>query len=252
MAHMISGNGSNATPCRSCPLARIPQFRGFSEKQVNFVSKFKVGELNVDRGAQILVEGAHSPHLFTVLRGWAFRYKTLPDGRRQVLNYSLPGDLLGLQNSLDHEMQHSAEALSSITLCVFEKERIDEIFQHHPRLAFDITWLAAREERMLDEHLLSVGRRTALERASYLLAFLTRRAIDTRQLSTENLILPLTQAHVADTLGLSTVHTNKTLRKLADSNLIKWRDGGCEIRDLDGLKELAVWESEAVEERPFI
>ena len=115
-------------------------------------------------------------HLYTLLSGWAFRYKTLADGRRQILNYMLPGDLVGLQGTVIGEMQHSVEALSPLVLCVFQRDRLDELFRNHPGLGFDITWLASREERMLDDHLLSLGRRSALERAAYLIAFLHQRA----------------------------------------------------------------------------
>ncbi|TIP57352.1 MAG: Crp/Fnr family transcriptional regulator, partial [Mesorhizobium sp.] len=102
----------------------------------------------------VLVEGSHSAHLYTVLSGWAFRYKLLPDGRRQILNFSMPGDLIGLQGSLMGEMQHSVEALSPMLLCVFEREQLQELYRNHPGLAYDITWIASREERMLDENLL--------------------------------------------------------------------------------------------------
>src|SRR6266404_2104326 len=79
-------------PCESCPLRGKAVFRPFSEPELEFVKQFKVGELSVEAGATVLGEGTNSPHLYTVLSGWAFRYKTLPDGRRQIVNYALPGD----------------------------------------------------------------------------------------------------------------------------------------------------------------
>ena len=144
-------------PCEQCPLRAMPSFRPFTSEELKFVSSFKSGELVAETGSSILMEGAHSAHLYTVLSGWAFRYKTLVDGRRQILNYLLPGDLVGLQGSVIGEMDHSVEALSPLVLCVFQRDRLDELFRNHPGLGFDVTWLAAREERMLDEHLLSLG-----------------------------------------------------------------------------------------------
>ena len=151
-------------------------FREFEKQELAFVSKFKKGELAVEKGATVLVEGNHSAHLYTVLSGWGFRYKLMRDGGRQILNYAMPGDLIGLQGSLMGEMQHSIEALSPMLLCVFERENLPELYRNHPGLAYDITWIASREERMLDENLLSLGRRTALERTAYLLAFIRSRA----------------------------------------------------------------------------
>lgn len=238
--------------CHDCWLRRVPSFREFSSNELSFVSSFKTGQLAVDTGATILVEGSHSAHLYTVLEGWGFRYKILPDGRRQILNYALPGDLLGLQGTLMGEMQHSVEALSAMQLCVFERERISGLYENHPSLAFDVTWIAAQEERMLDEHLLSIGRRTATERAAYLLAFLSHRAREAGLKNGAATTLPVTQQHVADTLGLSIVHTNKTLRKLADRGVIRWLERGCEVLDTDGLCQIADWEPDHIRNRPFI
>lgn len=230
----------------------MPQFRPFLPQELKFVASFKIGELVAETGMTLLAEGAHSAHLYTLLSGWAFRYKTLEDGRRQILNYMLPGDLLGLQGSVIGEMEHSIEALSPLVLCVFQRDRLDELFRNHPGLGFDIAWLASREERMLDEHLLSLGRRSALERAAYLLAFLHERA-KTVGLSTHGAItLPISQLHVADTLGLSIVHTNKTLRKLAERRLIRWLDRTCQVLDVEGLMELSGWDGLPERQRPLI
>lgn len=239
-------------PCEKCPLRPLPVFRNFEPDELEFVSSFKTGELSVDKGASVLLEGSHSAHLYTVLIGWGFRYKLLPDGRRQILNFVMPGDLIGLQGSLTGEMQHSIEALSQMLLCVFERDRLLTLYEKHPALGHDVTWLAAREEQMLDENLLSVGRRTALERAAYLIAFICQRAHSLKLNGATNVSIPISQQHVADTLGLSIVHTNKTLRKLVQMKLIKWVEGGCEVLDEKGLLDIANWEGLGEKRRPLI
>ena len=230
----------------------MAQFRAFAPEELKFVSTFKRGELVAEPGSMILAEGAHSAQLFTLLSGWAFRYKMLEDGRRQILNYCLPGDLIGLQGSVIGAMEHSVEALSPAVLCVFQRDRLSELFKNHPGLSFDVTWLASREERMLDETLLSLGRRTALERAAYLVAFLHQRAIAVGSVEGKSLLIPITQQHVADTLGLSIVHTNKTLKKLSDKKLIRWHDRACEVLDAPGLMEEAGWSGLLEGTRPLI
>jgi CRP-like cAMP-binding protein len=251
MSLVLPGSGRRV-PCEQCPLRALPQFRAFETTELSFISSFKTGELVAETGATILAEGAHSAHMYTLLSGWAFRYKTLPDGRRQILNYMLPGDLLGLQGSVIGEMEHSVEALSPLVLCVFQRDRLDELFRNHPGLGFDVAWLASREERMLDDHLLSLGRCTALERAAYLVAFLYQRAVAVGFGGDRPLHIPITQLHVADTLGLSIVHTNKTLRKLADRKLIRWLDRTCEVLDFEGLTALAGWDELPERKRPLI
>ena len=126
------------------------------------------------------------------------------------------------------------------------------LYRQHPELGYDLTWLAAREEQVLGEHLLSIGRRSALERAAYLLAFLVSRGRETGLTSGTSAVLPLTQSHIADTLGLSTVHTNKTLRKLAGLQLIAWKEGGCAVLDSEALNKIAKWRPDVKQARPFI
>lgn len=240
------------TPCAKCPLRSIKHFRDFSARELEFVTQFKAGELSVERGATVLVEGTHSPHIYTVLTGLCFRYKLLSDGRRQIMNYVFPGDLLGLQGVLMEELDHSVEALTPLTLCVFERSKLERLFERHASLAYDLTWIAAHEERILDEHLLSIGRRSALERTAYLLSYIEQRARAVALMVGSRRALPLTQQHLADTLGLSLVHTNKTLRKLADRHLIRWHDGGCEVLDAEALLQVSGWEGLKDTPRPFI
>src|SRR3954471_5296625 len=176
LAAAVPPPSGRKVPCEKCPLRGIHALREFSAKELDFVAEFKSGELNVQAGANILLQGTNSAHLYTILSGWAFRYKSLPDGRRQILNLALPSDFIGLQGSVNDEMQHSVEALTDVMLCVFPREKLWRLYTDFPTLAFDVTWLAAREEQMLDEQLMSVGRRTAMERLAHLLLTMFQRA----------------------------------------------------------------------------
>ena len=132
-------------------------------------------------------------------------------------------------------MQHSVEALTDMMLCVFPREKLWSLFTDFPTLAFDVTWLAAREEQILDEHLLSVGRRTAMERLAYLLLTLFERAEEIGLTKGNSIQFPFTQQHVADTLGMSLVHTNKTLQRLAATKTMRWKERKFEILDREAL-----------------
>jgi CRP-like cAMP-binding protein len=83
-------------------LRKLKIFRPFTPEELAFVSTLKTGELRVEAGSMLFLEGTSSAHLYTVLSGWAFRYKLLPDGRRQILSYCFPGDFLGAAG-LRHE-----------------------------------------------------------------------------------------------------------------------------------------------------
>lgn len=244
--------GGVQVPCDRCPLRKLPAFRQFTPEELDFMMRFKVGELNVAPGASVILEGIDSPHLYTVLSGWMFRHKTLPDGRRQILNFLLPGDLIGVQMAMMDKADHSVEALTSATLCVFARDNLWTLYRSYPELAYDVTWLAAREERLLDNHLLSVGRRTAEERLAYLLVHLFVRADKLALTRGASLRFPLTQQHLADALGLSLVHTNRTLHRLIRRGLLTWRGGELAIASVEALADVAGYVPAEAAPRPFL
>ena len=238
--------------CRECPLRGLKIFRDFTASELTFVDSFKTGELRLKAGATLLHEGEATDYLYTLLSGWMFRYKSLPDGRRQILKYVLPGDFVGLQASVFHEAQHTIEALSDTVLCVFPRKKLWSLYSGQPGLGYDVTWLAAREEKMLDDNLLSIGRRTALERMAYLIMHLYRRAKELKLVTDLAFFTPINQQHLADTLGLSLVHTNKTVRKLHDRGVIVWRDKLLMIKNEQGLAAIANYEADKSPPRPII
>jgi CRP/FNR family transcriptional regulator, anaerobic regulatory protein len=250
---MSEASPARSVPCEACPFRSFHAvFRDFTPDELEFVSGFKAGELRVERGDTFLLQGTSSAHLYTVLNGWAFRYKMLPDGRRQILNYALPGDFVGLQGAVLNAMEHSVEALTDIVLCIFPRDRLWELHRGHPTLAFDLTWLAAREEQILGEHLLSVGRRSAIERIAFLLLHLFTRASQLGLTEGHAVRFPLTQQHIGDTLGMSLVHTNKTFQKLRRSGAVRWDRNELEIIDAAALGRIAQYDPTERAVRPFI
>lgn len=240
-------------PCHACPLRRHPHFLAATPEETDFIAGFKIGEVNAAAGNAVYMEGVPSPHLFTVLSGWAFRYKTLPDGRRQILNYVMPGDFLGLQATLDGAMEHGVEALTDLRLCAFSRNRLDELFRHHPGLARDLTWIAAHDERLLDDHLLAVGRRRADERIAYLFWQLAARARARGLAAADGAIaIPASQQHLADTLGMSLVTFNKTLQRVRAAGAFTFADRRLIIHDEDRMRALAAVDDAAPTPRPFI
>jgi CRP/FNR family transcriptional regulator, anaerobic regulatory protein len=240
------------TSCDACPIRASAAFREFSPPELDFVRHFKIGEMRVTAGSTVLLEGAETENLYTVLSGWSFRYKSLADGRRQILNFALPGDLLGLQASLFEALHHSVEALTEMRLCIFRRDRLWALYRDHPRLALDITWLTARQELVLDDGMTSLGRRTARERVANLLLHLYSRAEEIGLADENEVELPITQQHLADALGLSLVHTNKTLRHLVDLGLVHWKNRTMKLLDAARLADLSGYEPTDKRPRPFI
>ena len=249
---MPSPGSENRIPCALCPLGACKGLRPLDEAQVAYMDKFKQGELSIDRGTQVLVQGQRSAHVFTVLEGVLIRFKLLEDGRRQIVNFMFPGDLVGLQAAMGEPLAHGVEALTGARLCVFARGRFPELVHDHPELGYDVIWLAAKEEAALEEHLVALGQRTARERIAYLAVFLVQRAIETGLAQGNSLTLTVTQTQIADMLGLSLVHTNRTMQTLRQSNLIMWNLSEIQIADMDAAREYARFDHPRDTRRPYL
>ena len=241
-----------ATKCENCPLRKLPYFFDLSDIELKFIDKFKVGELSIAPKTQFLSEGTQSPNLYTALEGMGLRYKLLPNGRRQVINMVFPGDFIGLQAGLLGEMQHSVEATTQMTLCVFERNELGTFFKQHPERAFDITWIAAHEEHFLGSALASLGQRDARERIAWAIVSLFQRATALELVEGDRMPFPYRQQDLADALGLSLVHTNKTLARLREQQIASWTDGVLAVHDLGALAQIAMVELEEPEPRPLM
>ncbi len=212
----------NAPPaCETCPLRQRPAFFQKTPKEVEWTQKTRLGQNRVAAGAELFRDGDESAELYTLYSGWAFRHRTLTDGRRQILNFFLPGDLIGFQASMLSAADHSVEALTDIVLCVFPRKRVWRIFQETPELAFQLAWLGAREEGMVDDNLTAVGQLSAAERMSSMIVALFKRAKSLGLVDVDAFDFPLRREHVADALGLSLVHTIKTWSALRKAGLFE-------------------------------
>jgi CRP-like cAMP-binding protein len=238
-------------PCALCPLRPLPGFKPARGGELAFISRRKVGQLRIAAGALVIGEGETSDRIFTLLTGWAFRFKSLPDGRRQILNILLPGDIVGLQAELLDAMPHGVEALTDVSLCAFARDTVWSVFRVHPPLALDLTWLAAHEERLVDDAILSIGRRTALERVAALLVHVYKRAAASGLLVDGAVPFPLTQVLIADALGLSVVHTNRTLQRLRRAGLADTAGGRLVLGDLKALRRVAQYWEQPAPPRPL-
>lgn len=240
------------TNCANCPLRKLDAFARIKGDELSFMQKFKMGELSIDKGTPILMQGSNSPQLYTVLKGMGIRYLVLPDGKRQVINFVLPGDFLGLQAGVMGEMKHSIDATTDMVLCVFDRSELWNLFKQQPERAYDLTWLASIQEHFLGEALASIGQMSAIQRMCWGMLRFIQRCEDVGLGDGVQCRMPFTQQDLADTLGLSLVHTNKTLMKLRNQQIISWNDGELRLLDRDRATALAMIEVENIDARPLI
>lgn len=240
--------------CRACPLRRHALFQSPTDEELDLVQSLKRREHRLAAGETLIHEGQTDAPLYTLLEGWAFRYKTLSDGRRQILSFLLPGDFIGVQQKMGDAAAHGVVSLTDAAFCVFHRDALWELHRRSPTMGFNITWLTAHEESMVDDTLLSVGRRSAEERIASLLIILFKRAAALQDdAGRDGVPFPLTQQHVADGLGLSLVHTNKTMRKLERRGLHRIEGGRLHLRDVHTLARLAdLWGDGRPPQRPLV
>lgn len=239
--------------CTHCGLRASGAFRQLADSELGFVEQFRSATASTPAGQPLIREQADGGQLYTLYAGWAFRYKTLSDGRRQILNFLLPGDFFGLQQRFSGGATYGVEALTDVSFCTFKGERLWELYAAHPRLGYDLTWMCAREEQMLDENLLTTGRRSAMERVAVLLIHLFKRVQRVGLVDAGNsFVFPLTQQHMADALGLSLVHTHRTLRKLQALGLHSLEDGRLVLRNPLALTHLADYVAQPLEQLPLL
>ena len=241
-----------ATDCLDCPLRCRPLFVPMTTEEITFMRQFKAGERTIPPGADVVTQGQTSTALYTVLSGMAVRSIHLPEGQRQVISFTFPGDLIGLQSGLMGEARHSVTAVTDMVLCHFPRNRVWELFQNQPERAYDLTWIAAVEEHFLGETVATLGQRDATERVAWALVRIWRRLVALGMETGGSVPFPFRQHDLADALGLSVVHTNRVLGQLRRAGLAVISSRRLNMQDHRRLSALAQLDMDRDDVRPIL
>jgi CRP-like cAMP-binding protein len=192
-------------------------------------------------GTDSVREGDDPQAVRLVLSGWAYRYKQLPDGRRQVVALLLPGDLGDHNVFVLSEMDHSIGALSAVTLIEIPPAAFEAMMTAHPRVTRALYWESLVNAAVQREWMLNLGRRVATERLTHLFCevFYRLRAIGLVQ--GDSCEMPLTQADLADVIGMTPVHVNRVLQTLRRQKLVELKGRRLTIPDLPALERVALF-----------
>ncbi|MGY6548447.1 MAG: Crp/Fnr family transcriptional regulator [Roseinatronobacter sp.] len=248
--HARPAGAGLAHPCDLCTLRRQPGFRHFSETELRFMRDFRMGEARFAKGDVIFREGDSLDVFYTAREGQGARYRHLPNGERQLVNFIFPGDTIGLQGVLGAEAVSTAVAASDMVLCRFRKARLAELFHNSPERAYALVWIAAVEEHFLGETITTLGQRDATERVAWALSRIYQRLCAAGLERAGSVPFPFRQRDLADALGLSLVHTNKTLARLRPQ--VRWAGGRVYLHDRVALAEIGLTDHEAPPERPLL
>ncbi|MEZ0169388.1 Crp/Fnr family transcriptional regulator [Microvirga sp. TS319] len=192
----------------------------------------KVFEADTD----IVQDGDCPSDCCLVLDGFVCRYKILPDGKRQIMGFYIPGDFPDLQSLHLKVMDHSVGTLVTSHVVLISHQNLQQLLRRYPNLA-DLFWRDTLvDAAMFREWMISIGRRTAFQRMAHLLCELQMRLSVVDLTRDKGYNLPVTQNELADALGLSTVHVNRVLQDLRAEGLIVLRGGALAIPDWEALQ----------------
>lgn len=229
-----------AAPHSPTPLTdKLAQLVALSPAERDVLGELQAAPRPVPRARELVSEGRKYDGVLVLIDGVALRYAVLKDGRRQVLNIVLPGDIIGFPGCFFENALYSITALTDTLASQVPFPRLFGLFERQPRLAAAVFWLFACEAAMYAEHLIAVGRRSALERCAHFLLELLFRLQAIGRAGERSYQMPLTQELIADALGLTPQHVNRTLRQLREDGLIGINGPSVVIRDLDALAALA-------------
>ena len=229
----------STTLLASLLIRKLERFDPWSADERQSVLDAVDATIRLPAHAHLAQEGEIADGVHVMLEGFACGHKLLPDGRRQIVSYCVPGDFCELRTIMLTRLDCSISTISPALIVRLARSRFrDAIFQF-PRLACALWKTTLVEQAIAREWLVNVGQRTAFSRAAHLLCeiFLRLRAVGLVQEHTCE--FPLTQTQIADTLALSTVHVNRTLMELRRSGLITLRDKQLTIHHLPGLEAAA-------------
>ncbi|WP_092641095.1 Crp/Fnr family transcriptional regulator [Jannaschia faecimaris] len=181
---------------------------------------------------------ARDRRAFVLLKGWTITYKILHDGSRQLLDCHVPGDILGFHCTQIQISDRFIEPLTEVEVAEFSIVDLMSAMNEGNGLSHALSWFLARDHAILVEHLINNGRRGALERVSHFFLELGVRMGQAGQSDPHDFPLPLTQYLLADMLGLSAIHVNRTLRDLRERELLIHRNGRVVILNAPRLSEL--------------
>lgn len=242
------------TAIEQSPLARkLAAFVALAPEELAVLARLHQRRRTFVAGIDLVHQGQSDQAAYILANGWVCSYKIQPDGSRQIVDFQIPGDFLGLRSVLLHTSDHGIEPIVDIEAAEVLVSDLLDAFAKTPRLAAAVLWAASRDEAMVVEHLVGLGRRTADERMAHFLLELGARLALVGMGSKAGYACPLTQYQLADALGLSAVHVNRVLRKLREQGLVTFQDGQVIFDDYRGLVEVAQFDPAYLDHsRPFL
>lgn len=223
----------------TAPFRALAGDLGLASAETGALDGMLVRRIQVRRREDLLVQGEASNRIGVLVEGWAFAYKLLPDGRRQIIDFLLPGNIIGPSFLLFGRTDYSVATVTPCTVDLVNPDRVHKAVRAYPRIG-ELFFGSLQAEAMRTVHqLVCLGRGNARERVAVLLIELMTRLSALERVKDSRFEMPLSQEILADALGLSAVHVNRTLQALRRLGVITTDGGAVRVNDAERLARIA-------------
>jgi CRP/FNR family transcriptional regulator len=214
-----------------------PLLRG----EIAIAALMKDSRLSFEACETLIEAGTEHPFVYRLISGWAGRTRQLADGRNQFILIFLPGDLFAVKSMFVTRHPDAVQTLSKVVVERIHYQDLYKAYSESPEVSVRCTWQVLEEERRLHSWVVGLGQGTAEERVALLLLDFRGRLALSGALAADaqTYQMPMTQAQLADHLGITAVHVNRVLRSFRERDIVSVRDGKVTITDLDALSRRA-------------
>lgn len=221
-------------------IKKISALQSLKTDEVDVLLKLHEKKIVIDAKKIFLHQNTINKKCFIVNSGWAYRFKDHMNGERQIINYILPGDIISPLALVNPQKKYSVASITNLHVSELKPEYLMDLYTARPNLFALYIEILDWENAMLIEQMTCIGWLTAYQRTVYLLLNLYERLKLVGCVKNNTFYALLTQQLLADTLSLSIVHVNRTIKRLRDDNLIKIESNEIELLDIPVLKQIVV------------
>ena len=217
-------------------VARLARYLTLSSDDLDALRGLIEAELTIEKRRDLVIDGYEFRKLCFVAEGFGARYKLLRNGKRQILNVILPGDVIGLPGSFLERATYSVIALTEMRVHVCTIDSYVQLCYRRPQFGLALSWLAVHEAAFYAERVVDTGRRTPPERLAHFLLELHSRLLMVGRADANGFELPFSQEVLGDALGLSVPHLNRMMSQLRFEGLITFASRHLEFPDLAAIQ----------------
>ncbi|WP_244890864.1 Crp/Fnr family transcriptional regulator [Modicisalibacter xianhensis] len=219
--------------------SKLDHFMSLTEEEKRSIEQAATIRRTYQKGEDVISEGQRPDFVHLIEEGWACRYKRLDNGDDHIMAYLIPGDLCDVHVTILNEMDHSIRALTPLKIALLPAHEISLLMESSSRIARALFWSTLVDEATLREWLVNAGSRSADRRLAHVFCEMLLRSRIAGLTDDNSFDLPLTQVELANSMGLTPIHVNRTLQKLRAENLIAFNNKRMRILDWESLKEFS-------------